>query len=130
MFSTSSSAASFSWTARVKVLRWLVKKPKSGGCGDPVFSPDGQKIVFIAATGGNRGNLYLMDKDGANLTRLTSGPDWDRRPCFSPDGQRVYFIRHAGDGGYPTTDRPYAESWESDVYRVDLAAKKVQRSDP
>ncbi len=112
---------------RGKVVRWLVKKPKSGWCGDPVFSPDGQKIVFIAAVGGNRGNLYLMDKDGGNLTRLTTGPHYERRPCFSPDGRRVYFIRHDAGGGYPTTDRFHAESWESDVYQVEVATKAVQR---
>jgi len=45
-------------------------------------------------------NLYVMDADGQNVTRITSGEDVDRRPSFSPDGQTVVF--HSNRGGANT----------------------------
>lgn len=36
-------------------------------------------------------NLYMMDRDGSNITQLTTGEYQDMRPCVSPDGQTVVF---------------------------------------
>ena len=35
-----------------------------------------------------------MDADGADPTRLTSGPKIDERPDWSPDGSRITFSRN------------------------------------
>lgn len=53
----------------------------------PAFSPDGQHIVFHSNRGDNgQHDLYVMDKNGSNLRRLTklgaeggrnaTHPDW------------------------------------------------------
>lgn len=61
----------------------------------PVWSPDGSQLAFIGTTTRNGldfDNLYLVNADGSNLTRLT---DYDWRfiytPTWSPDGQHLAF---------------------------------------
>ncbi len=53
------------------------------------------KLVFEATTGGD---IYTVNGDGSNLTRVTRGID----PSWSPDGKRITFTRwdNTGAGVY------------------------------
>jgi len=62
----------------------------SGNEVEPAFSPDGSRIVFESTRDGVA-QLYLMDADGTNRTRLTNRPQPDSRPVFTADGQTVVF---------------------------------------
>jgi len=75
-----------------------------GGDFRPDFSPDGGRIAFttdrdtpvsghpiFAFTRQREGDVYVMDRDGANLQRLTATPDWDGSPEWSADGRTLYF---------------------------------------
>ncbi len=57
---------------------------------EPKFSPDGSKIVFTSNRDGNL-EIYVMDANGDNQTRLTNNTAWDFSPVFSPDGQKIAF---------------------------------------
>jgi Tol biopolymer transport system component len=57
---------------------------------DPAFSPDGSRIAFASTRDGNA-EIYVMNADGTNPTRLTTDPQTDGRPAFTPDGQAVVF---------------------------------------
>jgi Tol biopolymer transport system component len=67
---------------------------------DPTWSPDGTKIAFPSYrdNGGRDSEIYVMDADGTNQTRLTydsndlrvpSDPDW------SPDGKKIAFYSYS-----------------------------------
>jgi Tol biopolymer transport system component len=58
-----------------------------------------QKIVFISNRDGNS-EIYSMNADGTNQTRLTNSPAEDKSPNLSPDGSKVLFIRERNDGSY------------------------------
>lgn len=82
------------------------------------YSPDGSKIVFCS----NRhayldttnlsqeqkrlmetdksffGEIYIMDADGSNQTRLTYKDGYDGGPFFSPDGMRILWRRFDESG--------------------------------
>jgi Tol biopolymer transport system component len=76
----------------------------AGGDFRPDFSPDGARIAFtsdrdtpvsghpiFAFTRQREGDVYVMDRDGSNLQRLTETPDWDGSPEWSADGRTLYF---------------------------------------
>jgi TolB protein len=61
---------------------------------DPVWSPDGQLIVFERITHERRWGhrLYTIRPDGGGLTKIANGAD----PQWSPDGTRIAFDGHGG----------------------------------
>lgn len=68
--------------------------------GAPAPSPDGTKIAFISSRdsggyGGLTTEIYVMDVDGSNISRLTFNPTWDGGPAWSPDGTKIAFVRMA-----------------------------------
>ena len=56
----------------------------------PSWSPDGTKIAFTSHMDDNR-EIYIMNADGSNQTRLTNEPTGDFYPSWSPDGTRIAF---------------------------------------
>ena len=81
----------------------------------PRWSPDGRRIAFKSTRGGSF-NLYLMDPDGGNVTRLTNHAGNDHDPSWLPDGQSLVFAsdRDRGAGRY-------------DLYRLWIADGSIER---
>jgi Tol biopolymer transport system component len=71
---------------------------------DPAWSPDGRRIAFArslpVAPGVDSFDIYVVDADGSNVTRLTGGPGWKVHPSWSPDGTKIAFSS-APAGGTP-----------------------------
>jgi Tol biopolymer transport system component len=74
----------------------------------PAIARDG-RIVFLSSRGQNGGDLYVMDRDGGNVRRLTnsavdhSGVAWDdaldiTQASWSPDGEEIAFDGLTGAG--------------------------------
>ena len=74
--------------------------------GHPNFSPDGTKIIFNSSrimtpnhsvdssfTRTSNIELYEMNLDGSEVTRITNYPSWDTYPDISPDGTKIAFRR-------------------------------------
>ena len=72
----------------------------SQAASDPDWAPDGIRIAFSQADGieGGNQNIYVMDADGTDVTRMTDDPDSDTQPAWSPDGQSIAFT-HTPDEG-------------------------------
>lgn len=52
----------------------------------PVFSPNGEKILFSSIRDGDSDyEIYIMDKNGTNIRRLTSNDVDDTHPSFYPN---------------------------------------------
>lgn len=80
------------------------------------YSPDGSKIVFcslrqaygsdlsdehkklLAIDPSYFGEIYIMNADGTNQTRLTDAPGYDGGPFFSPNGERIIWRRFEENG--------------------------------
>src|SRR5205085_11223227 len=79
---------------------------------DPVWSPDGQSIVFTSDRGGSA-DLYRVKADGTGLERLTDNPAYDDQAAFSPDGQHLVYVTTRGADG------------TADLWTLDLQTRRA-----
>ena len=96
--------------------------------GHPFWNSDGERIVFFSTRGLTRDtrwsmgtqfavdrsprNIWVMNRDGSDLRRLTRGRFVDERPCISPDGKHVVFVSNRSGGGYLSLWSVFVETGE------------------
>jgi TolB protein len=56
----------------------------------PAWSPDGTKMAFTSNRDGNS-EIYVVNRDGTGLRRLTNHPMIDVTPTWSPTGNQIAF---------------------------------------
>jgi TolB protein len=56
----------------------------------PAWSPDGSRLAFMSNRDGNP-EIYVMNRDGSRLRRLTNHPENDATPTWSPSGEMIAF---------------------------------------
>jgi len=83
-----------SYKARKEDLRFMIHKAADDMTAiwgnKPVFST---KVAFVSDRDGND-EIYLMDYDGANQTRLTFNNVIDYSPALSPDGKLIAYTSY------------------------------------
>ena len=95
---------------------------------DPVFSPDGKKILYlfkVQDAENTQGTLCLMDVNGANPQVFSPETGNVTDAAFSPDGQTLYYLSAGSYGHYS----PIAQSHphEFDVHSIDIAGKALKQ---
>ena len=58
---------------------------------EAAWSPDGNRVAFSKSDGQWGAEIYVIDADGANATRLSPEGAYDAAPTWSPDGSRIAF---------------------------------------
>ncbi len=82
----------------------------------PAWSPDGTRLAFMSTRdGGGNSEIYVVNRDGTGLRRITNHPGADSTPTWSPTGQQIAF----------TSDRSGAPQ----VYIVNIDGTGIQRID-
>jgi serine/threonine-protein kinase len=88
----------WSWDLTRKALSLLTTEP--GIDINPVWMPDGRRVVFGAARGSAGIDLYIMAADGTGRAeRITESSSTSIPTSIVPDGPRVMFNRNAGVAG-------------------------------
>jgi TolB protein len=57
----------------------------------PVWSPDGSKLAFTTNRDGNP-EIYVMNRDGSGVRRLTNSPAIDVTPTWAPSGTQIAWV--------------------------------------
>jgi Tol biopolymer transport system component len=69
------------------------------GAEDPTFNHDGTRIAYYAgrlAGSTNTQDIYTINPNGTNETRLTTAAGVDNQPAFSTDGSKIAFVSFRG----------------------------------
>ena len=66
------------------------------GNGDPQWTPDGKKIVYVSSEN-EKAEIFIMNADGSKQTRLTKAEYWDGSPEVTPDGKYILFHSRRSD---------------------------------
>jgi TolB protein len=109
----------------------------------PVWSPDGQQIVFMSTRTGNQ-DIWVMPAEGGEPTQLTFHPAPDLSPRWSPDGSMIVFdSRRAvgtsdvfimpATGGTPVrlttnTEADFDADWSPDGSTIAFISWRADRS--
>ncbi|WP_082038011.1 TolB family protein [Flavihumibacter solisilvae] len=73
----------------------------------PVFMPDNKSILFASNHEYKRGfpfNLYQMNDDGSNMTKISRDKGFDAFAMFSYDGKKIVFCSNRNNGGTRDTN--------------------------
>jgi len=76
-----------------------VEQVRHLSANEPAWSPDGKKIAFAVYSragsyASQRSHIYVVNTDGTNALKLTTGTVEDRHPTWSPDGSQIAFHRN------------------------------------
>jgi TolB protein len=64
----------------------------------PAFSRDAKKIAFVSTRDSEKYQIYVMNADGSNVSRLTVDEKVGFfNPQWSPDGRRIVYYAEKGD---------------------------------
>lgn len=57
----------------------------------PAWSPDGSRLAFMSNRDGNP-EIYVVNRDGSGVRRMTNHPGADVTPTWSPTGTQLAFV--------------------------------------
>jgi len=96
------------------------KRPLNHDFESPNYMPDGKSILFMAATGGKRGDdydVYLLDLKTEVIERLTEGNGYAGGLTLLPDGRTAAFLKWRED--------KHRTIVGTDVYLLDLQSRRL-----
>ncbi|MBV8806121.1 MAG: Tol-Pal system beta propeller repeat protein TolB [Sinobacteraceae bacterium] len=79
------------WVQLVRTGERRQVSARAGINGSPAYSPDGKKLALTLGGSGGNPDVYVLDLQTQNLTRITDDPAIDTEAVWAPDGKTLYF---------------------------------------
>ncbi len=93
-----------------------------GGSCRPKWKKDGSKIAYVSQKADNKGDVWVMKRDGSDKKRLTTdSANYDYFPSWSSDGQWIV---------YSKTSHKERGNWELWIIHVETGASKQITNHP
>lgn len=102
--------------------RLLTAQPNSLE-SEPVWSPDGKKIAFASDREGSN-DIFIMDAEGGEATRLTSNSAAELPQAFSPDGKYVFYSASIQDA---PSAHLFPAAWQTELYSVPVGGGRPKQ---
>lgn len=74
--------------------------------GGPVFSPEGDRLAFLAVEPGSGRQVYVYDLESGETTQISRQPGVAMDPLWSPDGRRLAYARVVDHSSSAQEDEP------------------------
>ncbi|HEY0323233.1 MAG TPA: protein kinase [Pyrinomonadaceae bacterium] len=71
-----------------------------GGHGNPSWSPDGKRIVFVVSDASSHIDIWNISADGTGLAQVTNRKNWLYDPIYAPDGEHIYYGGVSDSGSF------------------------------
>jgi TolB protein len=100
------------WVQFVRTGERRQVSARAGINGAPAYSPDSKKLALTLGGSGGNPDIYVLDLQTQNLTRITDDPSIDTEATWAPDGKSLYFTSDRAGGpqiyriGVNPGDRP------------------------
>jgi dipeptidyl aminopeptidase/acylaminoacyl peptidase len=123
-------------TDKARSTIWLVdvgsgqQRPLLAGSGSyfsPRWSPDGSRLAYVAAEGGNP-QLYVRWMASGESARITGLPDGPDSMAWSPDGRRIAYSMFVPDDGPKlgkAPDKPEGAKWADPLEVIDAVTYRA-----
>ena len=108
---------------------WLIDVPTGrqtplidGGASHPRWSPDGERIAYVAADPSGKPQLFVHWLRGGRTARITGLPDAPGDVAWSPDGSRIAFTLFVPDSGATlgtAVAKPDGAKWAEPIKFID-----------
>lgn len=95
MYSNNKDDEIVSWNRSSDELIRLTNWPSHNFC--PSWSGDGKRIAFAQSMPDSRPEIFVMNADGKNKSRVTFNEDGETLPSWSPDGQSLLITAYRND---------------------------------
>ena len=86
------------WVQTLRTGNRFQVSNRPGINGAPSFSPDGRKLVVTLGGVDGNADIYVLDINSRQTTRLTTHRAIDTEGTWSPDGRWIYFTSDRGGG--------------------------------
>jgi dipeptidyl aminopeptidase/acylaminoacyl peptidase len=123
-------------TDKARSTIWLVdtatgqQRPLLAGSGSyfsPRWSPDGSRLAYVAAEGGNP-QLYVRWMAGGESARITGLPASPGAVAWSPDARRIAYTMFVPDDGPKlgkAPDKPEGAKWADPLQVIDAVTYRT-----